>query len=95
MKRIDWNRKRFLRSFKRLSPHKQAAVKIAVKLFVENSSDPRLDFKLRKGSRYHSIRAGARSDNLRIAMLKIEDDFFALEYVGNHDDLNSLDHQDR
>lgn len=93
--RIDGSKKRFLRSLKRLSVDKQDAVREAVRLFRENSADPKLDFKPRTNSKYHSIRAGKRSDNLRVAMTRIEDDLYALEFVGNHDDLNSLDRQGR
>ncbi len=92
--RID-RRKRFLRRYKRLTPTQRKLVEDAVALFLSDCSAARLDFKQRVNSRYHSIRVGTNADNLRIAMLKIDEDFYAFEFIGNHDDLNSLDRQDR
>ncbi len=87
---------RFKRAFKRLSSQQQKVVADALDVFTRDPENPLLDFKLRTGSRYHSIRAGKRSDNLRIAMRATDEpDLFTLELVGNHDDLNSLDHQKR
>lgn len=94
--RLDYGTSRFKRSMKRLSSDQREAVKEALKLFLTDHTDLRLDFKLRKNSKYHSIRAGKRSDNLRIAMRgTIERDLFVVEFVGNHDDLDSLDRQGR
>lgn len=92
--KID-RRKRFLRCYKRLTPGQRKLVEEAVGQFLIDCSIPRLDFKQRVNSRYYSIRVGTSADNLRIAMLMIDEDFFALEFVGNHDDLNSLDRQKR
>lgn len=92
--KID-RQKRFFRCYKRLTLDQRKLVDEAVGQFLVDCSIPRLDFKKRVNSRYHSIRVGTNADNLRIAMTMVDEDFFALEFVGNHDDLNSLDRQKR
>lgn len=97
MRRVDRDGSRFKRSLKRLSQANQAAVDLAIAAFLKDPIPPGLDFKQRKGSQYYSLRAGTKPGNLRIVLLRdaLDPDLYRIVFVGNHDDLNSLDRQGR
>ncbi|NTS31548.1 hypothetical protein HQ945_09820 [Phyllobacterium sp. BT25] len=83
---------RFKKSLSKLSNDQRQLVREALRLFVMHPQHTELDFKRRTGSKYYTIRADIR---LRVAMSKIDEEYYLLELVGNHDDVNSLDRQGR
>lgn len=84
--------KRFWRSVGRHSEIDQHFIETALDLFRRDPSHAALHFKKRKNSRFYSIRANFR---VRIAMIQIAHEHFSVVLAGNHDDIDSLDHQGR